>query len=207
MILFALMTALAFSPAAAAPADEPMSRQDATPETYQAPVVRPFEPPSDFGREAQARSQAQGDAAGERHRPALTAPVVVDAYVGSYEVSPGDGEIAYDQGVAQAEIDADRRSGPLDGRWRVAAPDGRPLLSFALTDRGEGRRIEGAWRRLDDRAASTPGGVAGPASSDGQTAVVPLAGGELRLHAAARGWTGALVQNGRARPVAVARPS
>ena len=197
MILLAL-----FAAASMAQASQAAGLLDATPETYQAPVVRPFEPPSDFGRE----TEAQGDAGGDWRRSPLTHPVVVEAYVGDYEVSPGDVQTAYDQGVAQAEIDADRRAGPLDGRWRVADADGKPLLSFALTDRGEGRRIEGAWRRLDARAASTADGPAGPAGFDGAAAVVPLADGELHLRAAAHGWSGELVQNGRARAVTVARP-
>ncbi|GAW42395.1 hypothetical protein SH203_02811 [Brevundimonas sp. SH203] len=201
MLLSVLLAATSISSAPQTASPEATALLDATPETYQAPVVRPFEPPSDFGRE-----EAQGDASADRLRRPLTQPVAVEAYVGSYEFSPGDGEIAYDQGVTQAEIDADRRAGPLDGRWRVAAPDGQPLLSLSLTDRGEGRRIEGAWRRLDARAASTPGGAAGPAGFDGAAAVVPLAGGELHLRAAAHGWSGELVQNGRARPVTVARP-
>mgnify|MGYP002653491549 CR=1 FL=1 len=40
----------------------------------------------------------------------------------------------------QAAIDAEAAMGPLDGRWRIAQPDGKPLLSLSLTDRGEGRR-------------------------------------------------------------------
>lgn len=173
---------------------------DATPETYQPPAVRPFEPPSDFGRE-----QAEGDAAETQHRRKLTQPVVVGAYVGSYETSPTDAEAAYDQGVAQAEINMDRRAGSLDGRWRVADADGRPILSLALTDLGGGRTIEGAWRRLEAGAAPKEVGVAGPASTDGETKVIPAAGGELRLQAASGGWTGVLVQGGRSRPVTLSR--
>lgn len=156
MILFAFLAAVSLAAMPQAGLQVPLQATglDATPEIYQAPTVRPFEPPSDFGREA----EAEGDAGGDRRRGPLIRPVAVDAYVGDYEVTPSDGEAAYDQGVAQAEIDADRRAGPLDGRWRVAAPDGRPLLSLALTDRGEGRRVEGAWRRLDERAAPVPGG-------------------------------------------------
>ena len=204
MILFAFLAAVSLAAMPQAGLQVPLQATglDATPEIYQAPTVRPFEPPSDFGREA----EAEGDAGGDRRRSPLIRPVAVDAYVGDYEVTPSDGEAAYDQGVAQAEIDADRRAGPLDGRWRVAAPDGRPLLSLALTDRGEGRRVEGAWRRLDERAAPVPGGPAGPAAVVGATTVLPLAGGELHLRAAAQGWSGELVQNGRARPVAVSRP-
>ena len=101
--------------------------------------------------------------------------------------------------------------GPLDGRWRVAGPDGKPLLSLALTDRGAGRMIEGAWRRLDAPAGTDQTGVAGPASRLGDLAVIPLigplTGGELRLHPSASGWTGQLIQHGRARPVTVSRAS
>jgi hypothetical protein len=35
--------------------------------------------------------------------------------------------------------------------------------------------------------------------------VVPAAGGELRLHAVAGGWTGVLLQDGRRRAVTLAR--
>lgn len=195
MILFALIAAVAMEPAI-----QTTGLLDATPETYQAPAVRPFEPPSGFGRE-----EAQGDATTDRHRHPLTAPVDVNAYVGNYEVSPTDAEIAYDQGVAQAQIDADARSGPLDGRWRVTSSDGKPLLFLALTDLGGGRMIEGAWRRLDLPAGTDQGGPAGPAFKSGDIAVIPLSGGELHLRPAARGWTGDLIQNGRARPVTVSR--
>jgi len=195
MILFTLISVVALEPSI-----QTTGLLDATPETYQVPVIRPFEPPSDFGRE-----EAQGDAATDRHRSPLTVAVDVNAYVGSYEVSPTDAEIAYDQGVAQAQIDADARSGPLDGRWRVVGHDGKPLLSLALTDRGAGRVIEGAWRRLDAPAGVDQGGLAGPASRSGDIAVIPLSGGELHLQPAAKGWTGELIQNGRARPVTVSR--
>ncbi|WP_438851723.1 hypothetical protein [Brevundimonas nasdae] len=174
---------------------------DATPETYQPPIIRPFEPPSDFGR-----TPAQGDGETIRHRAPLTRPVTVDAYAASYEVSPSDMEIAYDQGVAQAELDTDRRMGPLDGRWRVTGGDGKPFLSLALTDRGGGRMIEGAWTRLDDRPGVEHSGPAGPATTDGQTIIVPITGGELHLQQAGAGWTGALIQNGRRHPVTVTRP-
>jgi len=195
MFWLALVTVLSSDPTI-----QTAGLQDATPETYQAPVVRPFEPPSDFGRE-----QAEGDADVDLHRAPLTRSVLVGDYVGSYEVSPTDQEIAYDQGVAQAEINADSRSGPLDGRWHVVGADGSPLLSLALTDRGEGRMVEGAWRRLDASAETPRGGIAGPARTDGRIMVVPFADGELRLHPAGKGWRGDLVEDGVSRPVVVSR--
>lgn len=173
---------------------------EATPEIYQPPAVRPFEPASNFGRE-----EAEGDADETLHRRTLSRPVVVDAYVGSYETSPTDVELAYDQGVSQAEIDMDRRAGPLDGKWRVLDADGTPILSLALTDLGGGRLVEGAWRRLTPRAAGQDSGFAGPVQTDGKSVVVPAAGGELRLHAVAGGWSGVLLQDGRRRAVTLAR--
>lgn len=174
---------------------------DATPETYQHPAIRPFEPPSDFGR-----TPAQGDGETIRYRARLTQPVTIDAYAASYEVSPSDMEVAYDQGVAQAELDTDRRMGPLDGRWRVAGADGKPFLSLALTDRGGGRRVEGAWARLDSPPGVERSGPAGPATTDGHTVVLPISGGELHLQPAGSGWTGALIQNGRSHRISVLRP-
>ncbi|WP_287011751.1 hypothetical protein [Brevundimonas sp.] len=143
----------AFAPALAAglTLQTPYGALDATPETYQPPVVRPFEPPSDFGRE-----QAQGDSGDAAHRRALTQPVVVGAYVGSYETSPSDAETAYDQGVAQAEITMDSRA---PGR---RAPD-RGGLAAAGSARRQGRRRRGragADRRRDHGGSGRDGRAA-----------------------------------------------
>ena len=195
MLLLALMSAVALEPAI-----HTTGLLDATPETYRAPDVSPYQPPSRFGRET-----AEGDAATDLHRRSLTAPVAVDDYAGDYEFSPSDSQTTYDQGVAQAAIDAEAAMGPLDGRWRIAQPDGKPLLSLSLTDRGEGRRVEGAWRSLDAPAGIDRMGFAGPVSTQGEVVIIPLSEGELRLHAAANGWAGEWVQDGRARPVTATR--
>ena len=94
MILFAFLAAVSLASMPQAGLQVPLQATglDPTPETYQAPTVRPFEPPSDFGREA----EAEGDAGGDRRRSPLIRPVAVDAYVGDYEVTPSDGEAAYD---------------------------------------------------------------------------------------------------------------
>lgn len=157
---------------------------------YAAPAIRPFEPPSDFGRE-----QAQGDGETEAHRRPLEAPVSVDAYVRSYEFSPGDTETAYDQGVASAEIRVDQSAGPMDGRWQVTDEQGRVLFGLLMNDTGRGP-VEGGWR-------GTPG--AGVATSEG--AVVTLEGlGVLALEPAGRDWRGTLTEGGRSRAVTVSRP-
>lgn len=67
---------------------------------------------------------------------------MVNGYLHSYEVSLSDGEIAYAQGVAQAEINADAHMGSLDGRWTVVAEDGVSLLSLVLSDAGEDVPVE-----------------------------------------------------------------
>lgn len=175
----------------------PYGLLEATPEIYQPPLVRPFQPPSNFGRET-----AEGDGENALYRRPLDRPVAVDAYAGSYEVSQTDAEIAYEQGLAQAEIDADARSGPLDGLWRVTDLNGEALLALSLTDQGGGRGIEGAWRRLNGRPVI---GATDPAVTDGTSIVISAASGELRLQRSATGWSGALVQNGRSRPVILVR--
>lgn len=114
---------------------------------YEPPAIRPFEPPSDFGREV-----AEGDDAGEAHRRALDAPVTVEAYVRSYELSPADAEVAYDQGVASAEIRADQAAGALDGSWRAAGRDGSVLFELVLSDAGG--LVEGGWRNADGSGAA-----------------------------------------------------
>ena len=194
MLLFALMTL-------GLPAQE--SSYPAAPELYAPPVVRPFEPASDFGR-----AVAQGDAGDDVHRRPITTPVVVEAYRRSYEVSPSDAEVAYEQGVAQAEINADSRSGPLDGRWRVIDPEGRVLLDLVLSDRGSGKPVEGAWSRRN--AGDADMGLLATVIRDGETVVIDASVGDrpvvLRLRPAADGWAGTLTGAGRDQTVAMTRP-
>lgn len=157
---------------------------------YAAPAIRPFEPASDFGRE-----QAQGDAETEAHRRPLETPVSVEAYVRSYEYSPGDTEAAYDQGVASAEIRVDQSAGPMDGRWRVADEQGQVLFGLVLDDDDRGP-VEGGWRG---------GSGAGAASVDG--GVITLDGlGALTMEPAGSVWRGTLTEGGRTRAVTVSRP-
>jgi len=156
---------------------------------YQAPAIRPFEPPSDFGRET-----AQGDSAGDLHRRPLEAPVSVDRYARSYEFTPSDSEAAYEQGVASAEIRVDQTAGQLDGVWQVSDEAGRPLFGMVISDRGA--LVEGGWRGPDG---------AGAATADGMT--LTLEGlGVLTLEAHGAGWRGALTGPGRPRMVTVSRP-
>lgn len=171
-----------------------LSPQDAQPHpstqaSYQAPVIRPFEPPSDFGRE-----RAQGDEGGDAHRRPLDAPVAVDAYVRSYEFSPGDSETAYDQGVDSAEIRADQTAGPLDGRWRMTDEQGHTICDLVLSDAGD--PVEGGWRTVDGSGVATV-----------ENGVLTLVGlGTLQLQADGGGWRGTLTGNGRSRPATLSRP-
>lgn len=157
---------------------------------YQAPVIRPFEPGPDFGRE-----RAQGDAEAERRRGPLEAPVTVDAYFRSYEFTPTEVEAAYDQGVTSAEIRADQTAGPLDGRWRIVDAAGRPLYELVLHQPGVGP-AEGGWRN---------GAQWGAATSDG-TALTLEGAGVLTLEGADAGWRGVLTAQGQARPARLIRP-
>ena len=162
-----------------------------TAETYSAPVIRPFEPGEEFGREG-----AEGDAAPRPHRPPLTAPVTVDAYDRSYEAAPTDLQIAYEQGVASAEVRADQTAGPLDGAWRVSGEGGRTLYDLVLMDSGSGR-AEGAWRRERDY---------GGAVAEGGVLTLEGGAGAIRLERDGAGWRGRLVVDGRPQPVTITRP-
>ena len=152
---------------------------------YTAPVIRPFEPASDFGSEV-----AEGDVAPPPHRAPLTAPVTVDAYEGAYEVTPTDAHAAYEQGVASAEIRADQTAGPMDGAWRLVDADGRTLYELVLMDSGSGT-VEGGWRNARD---------AGAAVLDGGTLTLQGVGG-ISLERGRSGWSGRLTVDGRTRPV------
>ena len=154
---------------------------------YEPPAIRPFEPASDFG------AVAEGAEAGEAHRRPLSAPVTVDAYVGSYEFSPGETEIAYDQGVASAEVRADQDAGPLDGYWRASDPAGDRV--FDLVRRDWNGAAEGGWRGPDG---------AGPAVVEGGS--LRLEGlGAIELQREAEGWRGRLRADGRSRAVTLRR--
>ncbi|MBU2378309.1 MAG: hypothetical protein KJ824_04015 [Alphaproteobacteria bacterium] len=189
MLLFALIS-FAVSPAqdTVVPYRSPL---------YVAPVVRPFEPPSNFGR---VTEEGDGDA-GTLRRP-LVAPVAVEAYRGSYEFAPSSAETAYDEGVDAAERNMDGRMGPLDGRWRLKDGDGRTVMTLSLMDEGEGRRLEGAYRGHDATAQ------VGPLTATERTArtlVLNVAGGRLSLQASGEGWSGVLVRDGRERAVTLVR--
>ena len=156
---------------------------------YQAPAIRPFEPPSDFGREA-----AQGDGDAGVHRRPMEAPVSVERYARSYEFTPTDTETAYDQGVASAEIRVDQTAGPLDGAWRVTDDRGHVLFDMVISDRGT--LVEGGWRG---------GEGSGVVTADGRT--VTLDGlGVLALEAEGAAWRGTLTGSGRPKTVTVSRP-
>ncbi|HRJ63547.1 hypothetical protein [Brevundimonas sp. UBA2416] len=158
---------------------------------YQAPVIRPFEPGRDFGREP-----AQGDADGDLYRRPLETPVVVEAYVRSYEYTPSDVEAAYEQGVASAEIRADQAAGRMDGIWRIVDATGRTLYDLVLTDPGVGP-VEGGWRG--------PAGW-GAAISDGTTLTLE-GSGAMTLERAGNGWRGVLTIDGEPRAVSLIRPN
>ena len=158
---------------------------------YQAPAIRPFEPGPNFGRE-----QAQGDADGDLHRRPLETPVMVEAYVRSYEYTPSDVEAAYEQGVTSAEIRADQAAGRLDGAWRIVDAAGRTLYDLVLNDPGVGP-VEGGWRGREDWGAAT---------SDGATLTLENSGA-MTLERAGNGWRGMLMIDGQTRAASLIRPN
>ena len=189
MLVFALIS-LAVSPMQSAPVAY-------TAQVYQAPVVRPFEPPSTFGRVT-----AEGDGEGERTLRVIPAPVSVEAYRRSYEHAPSSADNAYDAGVENAERNMDARMGPLDGRWRLKDGEGRTLMTVSLMDQGASKPLEGAYRTADAQAE------VGPLTATERTAgglVLELDGGRLSLQASGEGWSGTLVQGGRERTVTLVR--
>lgn len=160
---------------------------------YQAPPVRPFEPTGPV--------VAQGGEAATPAPRALDAPVTVDAYRGHYEGGPSEIELAYEQGVAQAEISMDSRMGPLDGAWTVAGADGAVLFTLVLADDGSGAPVEGAWRDGHGKL----GVAASTAREDGRTVIVLDGRCELHLTRAGQGFTGVIVIDGREQAVRLLR--
>lgn len=189
MIVFALIS-LVVSPVqdGAVPYNAPL---------YAAPVVRPFEPPSNFGR---VTSEGDGDA-GMLRRP-LTRPVVVERYEGSYEYTRSNSETAYDAGISNAERTMDSRMGALDGRWLLRDADGRLVMTLSLMDQGASRPLEGAFRTND--AAADVGPLSASERTD-QALVLDLDGGRLSLAPSGEGWAGMLSLGGREQAVTLVR--
>lgn len=189
MMLFALMSSLAAVPMQSAAVSY-------SAQVYQAPVVRPFEPPSNFGRVTE-----EGDGGGDRPLRVIPAPVSVENYTRSYEHAPSRSDNAYDAGVDNAELTMDSRMGPLDGRWLLKDGDGRTLMTLSLMDQGEARPLEGAYRTADSAA------VVGPLSAERSSGALTLemAGAHLALSPAGDGWSGTLTRDGRERAVTLVR--
>ena len=170
-------------------------------EVYAPPVVRPYEPPSNFGRQI-----AEGDADASVRRRPITAPVAVEAYRNNYEGRRTPAEISYQQGVEAARLRQNARMGGLDGLWRAVDADGRPVLDLVLTDDGAGP-VEGALRPVrSDRMAVVEVG----SDAEGRRVFTASLGEQtvsLRLHPDGPGWTGELTGLGAVRTVTLTRPS
>jgi hypothetical protein len=90
------------------------------------------------------------------------APPPVDSQLEQPQMSEAERQAAVQGAYAAAEA----RRGPLDGRWRLTASDGRALYIFQLSDPGQvpdprsgdpsAPVIEGAWR--DPARPSAAGG-------------------------------------------------
>lgn len=176
-----------------------------TSETYAAPVVRPYEPPSDLGRQA-----AEGDADATVRGRVIAAPVAVEAYSASYEASRSPRELSYQQGVEAARQTQNARMGPLDGEWRAVDAEGGAVLDLVLSDRGASWPIEGALRLArTDRTV-----LIDSVTTAGETRVVTAAVDgrpvELRLHRQGQdqgqSWRGELAGLGRAQSLTLVRP-
>lgn len=188
------MLALALLALASAPQDTAIPYGA---EIYAPPVVRPYEPPSDFGRVT-----AEGDGEGDRTRRSIARPVAVESYRGNYEYAPSSAEAAYDRGVAAARSSMDARMGPLDGRWTVKDEQGQAVFRLVMSDRGPDKPLEGAWRADGD---ATRYGFIDAAERTDQSVTLSWEGGRLVLHPAADGWTGDLTEGGRTRMVSLSR--
>jgi hypothetical protein len=197
MLLLSLLISGLSGPVSAEP---PVPRALGPAEIYAPPVVRPYEPPSSFGRQI-----AEGDAdASVRTRP-LTAPVAVEAYRETYEPNRSPRELSYEQGVEAARISQNARMGPLDGVWTVIDGQGQPILDLVLSDRGGARPVEGGLRLArTDRTA-----LIDSVTVEGDTRILaavldghPVS---LRLRPQAEGWSGELTGTGPQQTVSLIR--
>ena len=197
---------LAATLAMTAAQDGPVPYTAASPtsqERYSGPPVRPYEPSWDT-------PEAEGDAYMVTRR-SLETPVVLQAYDGTYEATPTDAEVVYQQGVTSAAMRANSLMGPLDGLWRVAAADGTPVLELLMMDRGDGALVEGAWREPTAPEAALTSRRLGALSlvvRSGETLIIdmddPDGSARLSLERDGAGWRGTLERNGATTPVVMA---
>jgi hypothetical protein len=156
---------------------------------YQAPAIRPFEPPASFNAD-----EPEGDNSTGTYRGPIRGVVLVNSYEGQFEAGPTDAALAYDQGVTSAEMRMDQRMGPMDGAWQLVDPEGNVLMALVLTDFGPGETVEGAWMSRTTPAAGTL--TSGSREGDAVTLLLigagPGDGGRLELERAGRGWSGTL---------------
>ncbi len=186
--------------------DGPIPYVEASPtslELYAGPPVRPYEPSWDT-------PAAEGDAYMITRR-ALEAPALLESYDGTYETTPTDAEVVYQQGVTSAALRANSIMGPLDGRWRVTTPDGAPVLELLMMDRGDGALVEGAWREPtapDAALTSRRLGALSLVVRSGETLTIevddPDGPGRLSLERDGAHWRGTLQRNDATTPVVMA---
>ena len=100
--------------------------------------------------------------------------VTVDAYDAKVESPRTWEDQAYDTTVRNGAALAQSRQGPLDGGWTLLGPDGLPLLSLELADRGEG--LEGVWRDVGAGPGVRRWGFVAPGAPEGGRMTLRLFG-------------------------------
>lgn len=180
-----------------------------TTDLYAPPTIRPYEPPSSFGRQG-----AEGDADATVRAAPIPAPVSVEAYDGAYEPRRSPREVSYLAGIEAARRAQNDRMGGLDGQWRAVDAEGRPLLELILTDRGPAWPVEGALTLVHAEPAARPdriGLVSAVTDEGGDRVITAEVEGRrltLRLQRDGQAWRGQIsgLARGAGQPIALVRP-
>ena len=210
LIVAALLIALAALPAAAQPAPDPIGDTLATP-----PHVAP--PPTEAAPSTPApQSAPSGRPPAPASAPAPPAhpagQVDQTGVSGGPPMSPSD--ISYEERIRASVAAAQSYQGPMDGRWTLYDPAGKPLYIFMFVDPAGGRGVlEAAWR--DPRrahGADDLGVVDSLQKTDTGLTLnfVPHSGGpavQIQLQGDPAGALGGqMTENGAATPVTLRRP-
>lgn len=196
------------TPQAAAPAP---AAQTAPPTMDSAQIPQALDPMADLisqsGQSVDEETAETAATPAPKHKAAILPipPPEPEAQAGGGALTQAQ---VYELRVKGSIAAAQSLQGPLDGGWKIAAPDGAQLYALQIVDKAGGYGdLEGAWRDVRRAGAVGSTGLIDDLRRDGAEVVLRFSprGGQssvLTLRPAGETlWSGQLVENGVSQPV------